>query len=142
MNLRLERDPSSDFSTIGQLYNSDTESWLCFTLEDPVRDTKIPGSTAIPPGRYKVVITWSERFHQRMPLLLNVPNFTGIRIHWGNSCRDTEGCILVGFHRTVDEILGSRAAFKMLYAEIEDALLAGQDCWLVIQPASSSSPTA
>lgn len=54
------------------------------TCEDTVRDVKIPGQTAIPEGKYKVVITFSNRFQKFLPLLLDVPKFTGVRIHSGN----------------------------------------------------------
>jgi hypothetical protein len=82
---------------------------FCDTLEDPVREQRQPdGSwlwrsefkiktrTAIPSGRYEVMLTFSQRFQKRLPLIVGVPDFDGIRIHGGNTVEDTEGCLLVG----------------------------------------------
>jgi len=102
MILELQRKWFTDKSTIGELLIND--EYECVTLEDPERDEKIPGITAIPRGFYPVIITYSNRFQKRMPLLKDVPNFTGIRIHTGNKAEDTEGCILVGRSRATDWI--------------------------------------
>lgn len=101
MNLRLTRTRFGPNSTLGELTITSAkgagDSFTCWTLEDQVRTgPKVPGATAIPEGSYDVVITMSARFKRRMPLLLDVPNFSGIRIHAGNTAADTEGCILVG----------------------------------------------
>ena len=109
MELRLVRKPSQDGATLGDLF-LDGE-WLCHTLEDEVRDEKVPGRTAIPAGRYALTITYSPRFKVVLPLLLKVPGFEGIRIHAGNTPEDTEGCILVGKTVVGPAALGqSRAA--------------------------------
>jgi Family of unknown function (DUF5675) len=63
------------------------------------------------------------------PLLLEVPNFTGIRIHSGNSDHDTEGCILVGESRAPDWVGASRKAFELLFPLIEAAQ---PDLWITI----------
>jgi hypothetical protein len=54
-----------------------------------------------------------------MPLLVNVPNFEGVRIHTGNTANDTEGCILVGKSKGYDFIGGSRNAFNELMERIK-----------------------
>ena len=69
---------------------------------------------AIPEGRYPLVVTWSPKFEQWLPLLLNVPKFSGIRIHAGNTSCDTEGCILVGENREVGKLLDSRRTLARL----------------------------
>lgn len=94
VNLRVERRIFTDDVTIGELYVND--EFMCYTLEDAVRDTKIYGKTAIPKGTYKVIFNMSNRFKRRMPLLLNVPNYEGVRIHAGNTHVDTDGCIILG----------------------------------------------
>jgi hypothetical protein len=120
MNIRLLRKTFTEESTIGDLtVNGQPE---CFTLEDKVRAVKIHGKTAIPAGIYEVTITFSEKFKKPLPLLLNVSNFAGIRIHSGNTAVDTEGCILVGTTKGPDRVNNSRVAFKALFAKIEAAL--------------------
>ena len=63
---------------------------------------KIKGKTAIPAGKYEVVVTMSNRFKRLMPLLLDVEGFDGIRIHGGNSHDDTDGCLLIAKNRISD----------------------------------------
>ncbi len=109
MQLRLVRHTFTQQSTVGNLEVDGT--FECFTLEDVVRPVKLAGVTAIPAGHYEVVVTYSERFKRPMPLLLKVPDFDGVRIHWGNTDKDTEGCILVGRSKSADFIGESRAAF-------------------------------
>ena len=86
-----------------------------------MRETKIKNVTAIPYGKYEVAVTFSNRFKQFMPLLLNVPGFEGIRIHSGNKSVDTEGCILVGGTRSLNFIGKSRVTYKALFDKIKAA---------------------
>jgi hypothetical protein len=65
----------------------------------------------------------SNRFKRMLPLLLNVPQFEGVRIHPGNATADTEGCILVGLYRDQDRITSSRIAFDALFGKIAAAYL-------------------
>jgi hypothetical protein len=100
----------------------------CWTLEDQVREAgvKVPGKTAIPYGTYTVIINMSERFQKLMPLLLDVPNFEGIRIHCGNNVADTRACILVGSDRHGNGTVGrSRDAFNELFPKLQTALDSG-----------------
>jgi hypothetical protein len=119
MKLLLKRIHKTDVSTIGELYIDGI--FQCYTLEDIERDVKIKSETAIAKGKYKVMITLSNRFKKYMPLLLNVPNFEGVRIHSGNTNHDTEGCILVGQTRSKDFIGQSRKAYDKLFKKLETA---------------------
>lgn len=127
MKLKLVREPSSDTTTLGNLFVNGV--WECHTLEDKVREVKEAGVTAIPKGTYKVIITWSPRFKRQLPLLINVPGFDGIRIHPGNTHQDTEGCILVGTKVQGEMILESRKAFDKLYQKI----VSGKGCTIEIE---------
>lgn len=120
MKLKLIRETYSKDSTIGRLYID--EVFFCYTLEDAVREKKIKNTTAIPAGEYKVIIDFSNRFQQLMPLLLNVPNFLGVRMHWGNYSKDTEGCILVGNKKGVDFIGNSKQCYSVLIAKMKSAI--------------------
>ena len=116
MKLTLKRIALRDTYTIGKLYVDDV--YFCDTLEDKVRDVKIKGITAIPAGKYKVKITMSNRFKKLMPLLIDVPNFEGVRIHSGNTSEDTEGCILVGKNSETGKVTNSRNTFEKLMLEL------------------------
>ncbi len=119
MELRVERTDFSETSTIGKLYVDD--QFECYTLEDKVRPVKIKGETAIPAGRYEVIINFSQRFGRMLPLFLNVPNFEGVRIHPGNTAADTEGCILVGETKDAEFIGQSKLAFEGLFNKLKTA---------------------
>ena len=128
MNLLLKRQPSNIACTHGDLFIED--AWECFTLEDIIREVKIPGETAIPAGRYRVVLTFSKRFQRILPLLQDVPNFTAIRIHSGNTDKDTEGCMLVGQESGPTTVMRSRAALNVLQYKIEEAITGGDEVWI------------
>ena len=121
MLLQVLRKTFTEESTIGELLVDG--QFECFTLEDMVRPDKIFGETAIPDGSYRVVVTMSPKFGRRLPLLVDVPGYTGVRIHPGNTKRDTLGCLLVGRGKAKDAISGSRLAFGTLFAKIEKAAL-------------------
>lgn len=123
MELTLNRIFLGSSATIGELLVNDKH--LCDTLEDRVRPEgeKVYGKTAIPEGTYEVKLTHSPRFKKILPEILNVPNFSGIRIHTGNSSKDTEGCILVGTWdgEKEDWVGNSRIAFDELMTLLEEA---------------------
>lgn len=127
MDLTVQREPTLDGATLGSLYLN--SAWFCFTCEDRIREVagrpaeewKVPRETAIPAGRYRLVLSLSSRFQRVLPEVLNVPGFTGIRIHSGNSIADTEGCLLVGAGRSWGGVTKSREALDKLLAVLPDA---------------------
>lgn len=121
----------TDVSTIGDLQIVDN-NFRCYTLEDTARRIKVSKKTAIPAGMYEVIITWSDRFKRPLPLLLDVPFFTHIRIHPGNDYEDTDGCILVGEIKLVDQLGNSRKAFDQLFTLIQSAC-SREKVWISIQ---------
>lgn len=130
MTLEIERYDLTPMRTIGHLRLDNAV--FCYTLEDCVRDMKIPHETAIPVGTYAVILNDSVRFKRRMPLLQNVPGFEGVRIHPGNTTEDTSGCILVGFNRQENTITGSRRAFESLMARMEAAVTANEPITAIV----------
>lgn len=117
MRLILHRALKSPEATLGTLSVStgNKEQFICYTLEDcyreidgePVANWKIKGLTAIPRGEYEIKYTESARFGKKTLQLVDVPGFTGIRIHAGNTAKDTEGCILPGLTQHTDSISGN-----------------------------------
>jgi len=113
-------------TTIGKLYlDGELFSW---TLEDVVRPEwiKIPKHTAIIKGEYKVTTSYSNRFKRIMPELLNVPQFTGIRLHGGNTHLNTEGCILTAKFRPKPEVIQGSAEKELT------KIIKGKDCIITI----------
>jgi len=131
--LDLYRDPTIGDATPGML--SVTGVFACYTLEDAVRDHKLAHETAIPAGTYQVIIDRSVRFERMLPRLLNVPGFSGIRIHAGNTTADTSGCILVGRVRDGRMVRESRLALESLQTTLARALAQGRRAWITIHPA-------
>ena len=134
--------------TIGKLYvkqpiideylRGEKFIYICDTLEPQWRyyakgARKIKGKSAIPEGRYPVVITYSPKFKQWLPLLLGVLNFSGVRIHAGNTVKDTQGCILVGENREVGKVLNSRKHVKIVKEKIVEAKDKGEGVWIEIR---------
>jgi len=117
MKIEIKRLYRTENSTIGEL--TIDGKFECYTLEDKERDVKIKSETAISKGTYKVIINRSNRFKKLLPLLLNVPNFEGVRIHPGNTNHDTEGCILIGTTKGKDFIGNSRIAFNRLFKKMQ-----------------------
>ena len=124
MKLILTRHARRADYTIGRLEDENGKK-ICDTLEPIWRnydggEMKIPRKSAIPEGSYRVVVTKSKRFQKYLPLLVGVPGFEGVRIHAGNTSRDTEGCILVGQNLQVGKVLWSRITLEKLMKLIEN----------------------
>ena len=134
MELELIRDIYAPTRTLGKLSVNGVHE--CFICEDVVRkpgDAKVHGKTAIPAGRYQVVITLSNRFKRELPILLNVENFTGVRIHSGNHEGHTEGCLLPGKTRNESGVFSSVIATNNLILKIRTALDKGEQVWITIK---------
>ncbi len=131
MNIILNRIAKKAKYTIGKLYINN--QYFCDTLEDTDRgltqsmteqqigSKKVYGETAIPTGTYRIIISYSNKFKKQMPLLLNVPGFAGIRIHSGNTEKDSLGCILVGKNKAVGKVLESRDTYSKLFSILQEA---------------------
>ena len=124
MKLVLIRHARRADYTIGRLEDENGMK-ISDTLEPTWRDykggeLKIPKKSAIPEGTYRVVVTKSQRFQKYLPLLVGVPGFEGVRIHAGNTSRDTEGCILVGQNLQVGKVFWSRITLEKLMKLIEN----------------------
>ena len=124
MKLVLIRHARRADYTIGRLEDENGMK-ISDTLEPIWRnydggELKIPKKAAIPEGTYRVVTTYSLRFRKYLPLLVGVPGFEGVRIHAGNTSRDTEGCILVGQNLQVGKVLWSRITLEKLMKLIEN----------------------
>ena len=152
MELILERIAKRKTYTIGRLYirqqvmdeylPGTEDKYFCDTLEPTWRDYehgayKVKGRSAIPEGRYAVVISWSPKFKQSLPILLGGPEFNkqwqGIRIHAGNTAKDTEGCILVGKNKLVGQVVDSRIWLHRLKQKIVEAKDRGEPVWITIK---------
>ena len=111
MTLELIRLQYLPDRTPGPLHIVGNDQWHCDTLELPLtslnRETHVPNRCCIPAGTYELKVTWSPAFKRWLPLLMAVPGRSGIRIHAGNTPRDTKGCILVGW-RYNNELLCSQ----------------------------------
>ena len=139
MRLTLVRRWKKEDYCIGDLYING--KWVCNVLEDKdrgltdsmseeeIKKKKIYGETAIPTGKYKVVLDYSPKFKKILPHVLDVKGFEGIRIHSGNDKEDTFGCLLVGYNRQKGKVLNSRNAL----AQILTLLRHQDDITLIIE---------
>ena len=148
MELVLKRIAKKKGYTIGKLYvkqpiideylRGEKFIYICDTLEPKGRDyakgaRKIKGKSAIPEGRYPIVITYSPTFKKWLPLLVNVPMFSGIRIHAGNTAKDTQGCILVGLNLKMGMVLNSRKYVEIIKSKIVEAKDKDEAVWIEIR---------
>lgn len=153
MELKVKRKAKRETYVIGDL--SIDEVFFSNTLEDTdrgltsdmsdeqIKEIKQKGITAIPTGRYKVVMNvQSPKFSKYkqyefckgyLPRLVDVPGYEGVLIHIGNYPKDTDGCILVGKNTVKGAVMNSTATFKKLYDILKNADEAGQDIYITIE---------
>lgn len=143
MELLVKRIAKKNTYTIGQLYINGQK--VCDTLEDKdrgltsnmsveqIKKLKVYGQTAIPTGTYTVSYTYSTKFKKYMPLINNVKGFDGIRIHSGNTDKDTLGCIILGENKVVGKVINSRNTCDKVYSIIKKALDNGDRVSITIQ---------
>lgn len=135
MELLLERKYPKNNYTIGNLFING--KFYCNIIEDTVRDfnkngtfdcgeLKISGHTAIPYGKYEIQVTYSPKFKRKLPLLLNVKHFEGIRIHRGNTEKDSSGCLIPGENTKRGMVLNSTKYELELTNLIESANKKGE----------------
>jgi hypothetical protein len=125
---------------VHQFCLEDTDRGLSSDMPiDKIRETKVYGKTAIPRGRYQIVITHSARFKRLLPILVGVPGFSGIRIHPGNRHNNTEGCLLPGKAYGQEDgdyiVMQSRTASDSLQNLIAAAIGRGEKVFVEIRSA-------
>jgi hypothetical protein len=132
----MHRDTFTDKSTISPLFVDGEQ--FCYILEDADRhleeypEAKVYGQTAVPRGTYKIILDFSSRFQRILPRLLDVPGFEGVRIHPGNTGKDTEGCLLPGFTMALDWVGPSVPAFTALFQRMEEAESRNEEISIII----------
>lgn len=153
MELKVKRKAKRETYVIGDL--SIDEVFFSNTLEDTdrgltsdmsdeqIKEIKQKGITAIPTGRYKVVMNvQSPKFSKYkqyefckgyLPRLVDVPGYEGVLIHIGNYPKDTDGCILVGKNTVKGAVMNSTATFKKLYDILKNADEAGEGIYITIE---------
>jgi hypothetical protein len=144
MALILRKYFNEDY-TIGRF--SIDAKYFCDTLEDKVRELhdinhdgdfddpgegKVYGRTAIPCGRYKVQVSYSPKLKRRLPLIMNVPGFSGIRIHHGKNANWTEGCPLVGENKIKGGLINGPYYETVLVQIIDNAVKEGKEVYITI----------
>lgn len=158
MELLLLRDTFTKKSTIGNLTDLDGRPLSAVTakpiyvLEDTDRglentmtlseiaSKKVFGQTAIPAGRYEIIMSYSNRFKRYLPLLLDVPGFAGIRIHNGSFPEHTEGCLLPGLVKGIDHVTQSRDFFNNKLLPWIEATLKKEKLFITVKRSVAELP--
>ena len=146
MTLHLKRFYESEWDTLGLLYVNGV--FVSFVIEDEGRAEKVMHETRIPAGRYRLGLRYSPKFSPKysheMIEVQNVPGFTGILIHRGNSEADTSGCLLVGNgavfnHMGKSHITDSSMAYARIYPILSEGIKAGDTELLITNPGTQQS---
>lgn len=140
MKILIDRNYKYPKYTVGEVYVNGT--FYCYSMEDidrglhtdmPMRyfkERKVYGETAIPCGTYEVIIDWSPKFKRYMPhvmwrnadgKLVEVPGFSGIRLHPLNTAEDSLGCIGFGDWKGSNRIVNSKTMTSIITDKIQAA---------------------
>lgn len=146
LELKIVRRYLKKEYTIGRFFVDDKS--LCDTIEDPVRDLndynldgdfedsgegKIYGKTAIPAGRYRVKFTYSPKLKRKLPLISQVPGFSGIRIHGLKNAEWSEGCPGVGENKKLGELVNYKYWETRICQIVEKAIKQGREIFITIK---------
>ena len=146
MILEVLRISAQADSTSGILFDitDNKRKFLCYTVEDEYRATKVMHETRIPAGVYQLTLRSEGGFHSRyiskyaadwhrgMIYVNNVPGFEYILWHTGNTDESTSGCLILGDSQTsnlvqADGFVGSSVnSYKKVYPIVRDAILSGE----------------
>ena len=141
MKLQVVRTQLGKDATNGLLFIDGL--FECYTLEDQYQAVKVMHETCIPEGTYDIKFRKTGGFHAKysaryknahygMLHLQDVPGFTYILIHTGNTDEHTSGCLIVGETQqdldiNFNGMVGSSAvAYKKMYAKVANQLLQGK----------------
>ena len=91
----------------------------------------------IPAGIYPLDLTWSPKFKKLLPLVQDVPDREGIRIHMGTKPEHSTGCILVDFRTLMmlKAVLETNTKNNQLNQEIYETFEPMQVHLVVVDPA-------
>lgn len=150
MEIRVERKWKKENYTISNLYVDGSK--VCNVLEDKdrglrqdmpleeIKKLKVHGETAIPSGRYRVTFEPSARFGKssyaidgKIPQINNVKHFSAVRMHAGNTDKDTEGCLLLGKNDVVGKVINSQYWCRKVFERMYMAWSNGVAIWLTIE---------
>ena len=138
MSVKIIRVAEGKESTLSHLYLD--EIFLCYLLEDKIRESKIAGRTCIPEGDYKLKLNTAAgmngrykkaypQIHQGMLEISKIPNFSAVFIHIGNYISDTAGCPLTGHYWNLEkgeyQVMQSAFAYQQIYGKLVQQLRAG-----------------
>lgn len=144
--IKVLREPSTKEYTLSEFFIEDIRYGV--GIEDEHRDEKKFGETRIPNGTYEIELTDSPKFSKeyfvdaegylsrtksprfnkphQLITLKNVPNFSRVLWHWGNTDLDTDACYIVGsYHGSMkvkrngkEEMTMASLASRVKYLEI------------------------
>lgn len=142
LHLTLIRAYKKDTYTIGRLYAGGR--FICNTIEDKdrglnqfmsesdIQKVKVKAETAIPIGTYKLVVSMSPKFGRKLIEIQNVPAYSGVRVHRGNTAQDSAGCVIVGMNTEKGKVTNSTKYEELLTTMVESAINNKEECYLTI----------